>query len=515
MVKHNYNKLELTWIGKDVEPKLEPRILIENPEYNYGDKNSKNMLIHGDNLLSLKSLEKKFSHKIKCIYLDPPYNSGNAFKHYDDNIEHSQWLSLMKPRLKILRNLLCSDGSIWISIDDDECHYMKILLDEIFGRKNFVASIIWKKKFSPQNDAKWFSDVHDYILVYAKNKTEWFPNLLERTTSMDERYTNKDNDIRGPWTSSDLSVKTYNSANDYIITTPKNTEILPAKGRCWGVNKEEFKRLVADNRIWFGDSGNGKPRLKKFLSEVKQGITAITIWDHTEVGHNQDAKKEVIVFNDHDIFSTPKPEKLIHRILSLATKEDDWVLDSFLGSGTTAAVALKMKRKFIGIEIGDHAFTHCVPRLKAVVDGEKGGISSICDWKGGSGYKFFELSPTLLKIDKNGILRFNDKYSKAMIINAIINYEGFYPKDENSTFSFSGWNLENDFIEVIFTHLTELKIDDFKSKLLSVESLLICCKTFDQNCFNKYSNISIKKIPNSLFNYCDFDKDDYCLPIIN
>lgn len=514
MAKQNYNKLELTWLGKGIVPKLEPRILLENPEYSHGDPNSKNMLIHGDNLLALKALENNFSNKIKCIYIDPPYNSGNAFDHYDDNIEHSQWLNLLLPRIKLLYNLLHQEGSIWISIDDDECHYLKLLLDEVFGRKNFVASIIWKKKFAPQNDAKWFSDMHDYILVYAKNKDRWKPNLLERTPSMDDRYSNVDNDHRGQWTSSDLSVRTYNKKNDYEIKTPSGKIIKPAKGRCWGVNKSEFKRLESENRIWFGVNKDCKPRLKKFLSEVKQGITPMTTWDYTEVGHNQEAKKEVKVFNDTDIFSTPKPERLIHRIIALATKESDWVLDSFLGSGTTAAVALKMNRNFIGIELGQHAYTHCLPRLKATVNGEMGGVSKICNWKGGGGFKFYSLAPTLLKLNENGIFRFNKSYDNSMIISAIIKHEGFKITKNKSQRLFMGHSSENDFIEVILSHVTLKNIIQFKDILRPNQTLLVCCTSFDSNCIDKFSNINIKKIPNSIENYCDYDKSDYNLPII-
>ncbi len=214
------NKLELNWIGKYenvINP--EPRILVENKEYSYGE-NSKNMLIHGDNLLALKSLESEYSGKIKCIYIDPPYNTGSAFEHYDDNLEHSTWLNLMKPRLEILKRLLADDGSIWISIDDDEGHYLKVLCDEIFGRTNFINTVIWEKKYSPQNDAKWLSDNHDFILVYAKNKQVWKPNLLPRTEEMNSRYKNPDNDPRGVWKSSDLSVRTYTASCDYPITTP-------------------------------------------------------------------------------------------------------------------------------------------------------------------------------------------------------------------------------------------------------------------------------------------------------
>lgn len=393
----------LEWLNKNeainAASKVPYRILKANKELSYGEKNE-NMIIKGDNLEALKALLPYYKGQIKCIYIDPPYNTGNAFEHYDDNLEHSMWLSLMYPRLELLRNLLSEDGSIWISIDDDECHYLKVICDEVFGRKNFINNVIWEKKFSPQNDAKWLSDNHDHILCYAKNKELWRPNLLPRTEEMNSRYKNPDNDPRGDWTSGDLSAKTYSVNTDYPITTPSGRIVNPPESRSWICSQNKYLELVKDNRIWFGQNGNNTPRLKKFLSEVKQGSVALTIWTHQEVGHNQDAKKEVKVFNNNDVFGTPKPEKLIERILTLATNKGDLVLDSFLGSGTTCAVAQKMGRKYIGIEMGKHAITHCVPRMKAVIDGEQGGISKAVNWQGGGGYTFYDLGETVF--DENG-----------------------------------------------------------------------------------------------------------------
>ena len=245
------NKLELTWLGKEKEIKIEPRILIENKELSNIENGpeTENMLIHGDNLLALKALESKYAGQVKCIYIDPPYNTGSAFEHYDDNLEHSTWLSLIKPRLEILRNLLSDDGSIWISIDDDEGHYLKVLCDEIFGRSNYINTVIWEKKFSPQNDAKWLSDNHDFILVYAKIKDIWRPNLLPRSAEMNSRYKNPDNDPRGVWTSGDLTVRTYNAEYDYPITTPSGKIVNPTAGRCWRCSHDKFIELVKDNRV--------------------------------------------------------------------------------------------------------------------------------------------------------------------------------------------------------------------------------------------------------------------------
>jgi adenine-specific DNA-methyltransferase len=365
--KKQLQKLELTWIGKGEEPKLEPRILIENPEYSFGDPNSPNMLIHGDNLLALKALEQDYAGKVKCIYIDPPYNTGNAFEHYDDGVEHSLWLSLMKPRLDILRNLLSNDGSIWISIDDDESHYLKVLCDMVFGRNNFVSNVIWEKKFSPQNDAKWLSDNHDHILLYAKNKEIWRPNLLPRTEEMDNRYKNPDNDPRGVWTSGDLLRKDVQKTGLYTITTPSGKKYDPPTGRSWRMPEYRFLEAVKENRIWFGANGGNVPRIKRFLDSVKQGIVSMTIWKREDVGDNDMASKEMRNLFPSDPFATPKPEKLLERVLFLGSNEGDLVLDSFLGSGTTAAVAHKMGRRYIGVELGEHAKTHCVPRMQKVV----------------------------------------------------------------------------------------------------------------------------------------------------
>jgi adenine-specific DNA-methyltransferase len=393
----------LEWLNKEEAVKTVDKVPYRLPKINkelsYGEQ-SENMIIKGDNLEALKALLPYYKGQVKCIYIDPPYNTGNAFEYYDDNLEHSTWLSMMYPRLELLRELLREDGSIWISIDDDECHYLKVICDEVLGRKNFINNVIWQKKFSPQNDAKWLSDNHDHILCYAKNKSVWKPNLLPRSEEMNARYKNPDNDPRGPWTSSDLSVRRITEKDIYEITTPSGAKYFPTQGRSWGVSKENFQELIKDNRVWFGENGNNMPRLKRFLSDVKDGATALTIWTHQEVGHNQDAKKEVKVFNSNDVFDTPKPERLIERVLTLGSNEGDLVLDSFLGSGTTCAVAQKMGRRYIGIEMGEHAITHCVPRMKAVIDGEQGGISKAVNWNGGGGYTFYNLGETIF--DENG-----------------------------------------------------------------------------------------------------------------
>ena len=519
-------KLELTWVGKyDEQQPLEPRILIENPEYSYGEveagvlPNGKawkgNMLIHGDNLLALKAIEQDYAGQVKCIYIDPPYNTGNAFEHYDDGVEHSIWLSLMRERLVLLRNLLSEDGSIWISIDDDEQAYLKVLMDEIFGRQNFVNNVIWEKKFSPSNDAKWLSDSHDFVMIYAKNKNIWRPNLLPRSEEMNSRYKNPDNDPRGEWTSGDCSVKTYSASADYPITTPSGRVVNPPAGYCWRFSKEKFAELIADNRIWFGKDGDGVPRVKRFLSDVKEGITAMTIWKHTEVGHNQDAKKEVKQFNSESVFATPKPERLIERVLTLGSNEGDIVLDSFLGSGTTAAVAQKMGRRYIGVEMGDHAYTHCAVRLKKVIDGtDQGGISKAQNWKGGGGFRFYELAPSLLKEDKFGNLVINKEYNADMLAAAMAKQEGFTYEPSAEHYWKQGYSHESDYIYTTTQFMTVEGLAAIAEQMKEGESLLVCCTAFQKECRSAFPNITIKKIPQMLLGRCEFNKDDYSLNIV-
>jgi len=403
-------KIELTWIGKESRPRLEPRILLEDPEKSYHAPHRvsdndifDNRLIFGDNLLALKALEQEFSGKVKCVFIDPPYNTGSAFTHYDDRVEHSLWLSLMEQRLELLKTLMRVDGSLWITIDDNECHYLKILCDEVFGRQNFAGHLIWQKVFAVKNSAKYFSASHDHILVYAKELGSWNRNLLPRESAKETDYKNPDNDKRGPWNSVSLSARNVYNAGLWGCTTPSGRKIDgPPKGSYWKVSFEKFTELCDDNRIWWGQKGDGIPRRKVFLSEVQSGMVPQTIWGHEDVGNTQEAKREVmnVVPPSAEVFQTPKPERLLHRILSIATLPGDLVLDSFAGSGTTGAVAQKMGRRWIMAELGDHCHTHIVPRLKKVVDGEdSGGVTDVCDWNGGGGFRYYSLAPSLLEQD--------------------------------------------------------------------------------------------------------------------
>jgi adenine-specific DNA-methyltransferase len=348
----------------------------------------------------LKALLPYYKGAVKCIYIDPPYNTRSAFEHYDDNLEHSQWLAMIYPRLVLLRELLAQDGSIWVSIDDNEGHYLKVVMDEVFGRRNFLSTIIWRKNYSPKSTARHFSEDHDYIMVYARNSDRWLPNLMPRSEKQDKAYKNLDNDARGPWKTSDLSARNFYSKGIYSITTPGGRVIeRPPGGNYWRVAEEKFWELDRDNRIWWGRDGNAIPQIKRFLTEVKQGIVPQTFWSYEEVGHTQDAKKEVLAISSSDVFITPKPERLMQRVLHIASNPGDLVLDSFLGSGTTAAVAHKMGRRWIGIEMGDHAETHCKPRLDKVITGEPGGISEAVGWTGGGGYRFYRLGAPVFEAD--------------------------------------------------------------------------------------------------------------------
>lgn len=362
--------------------------------YSYGDDSS-NMLIQGDNLEALKALLPDYTSKVKCIYIDPPYNTGNDFEHYNDSLKHSKWLDMMYLRLELLRELLATDVSIWISIDANEVHYLKVICDEIFGRKNFVNEIVWQRSYAPVNFRKNLSRSHDTILVYAKDAKSLKLNRFSRDDRANRRYKNLDDDLRGAWQASNISIGSTKKSNIYEITIPSGRKVLPPLGRSWLISQEKYQEMRRDNRIWFGRDGNSAPKIKRFLSEVKDGVIAMTWWSHQEVSHNSNAKLEVKALNLGEVFGTPKPEKLIHRILTLATNEGDLVLDSFLGSGTTAAVAHKMERRYIGIEMGNHAKTHCAVRLQKVIDGEQGGISKEVNWQGGGGYRFFTLKETI------------------------------------------------------------------------------------------------------------------------
>ena len=401
----------LDWVNKNQARATSTQVpyhLLQK-EAEYGAP-SENMVIQGDNLLALRALMPLYAGRVKCIFIDPPYNTQSAFEHYDDKLEHSQWLSMMYPRLVLLRDLLTEDGSIWVTLDDNEAHYMKVMMDEVFGRKNFIANVIWRKNYAPKSSAKHFSVDHDHLLIFAKNAELWSPNPMPRSDKQNKAYKNQDNDPRGLWRANNLAARNFYSKGTYSITCPSGRIIEgPPHGSYWRVSQEKFEQMDRDGRIWWGKDGNNVPAPKIFLTEVKQGVVPQTFWSYEEVGHTQDAKKEIVKLFEDDVFDTPKPEKLMERILHIATSANDLVLDSFLGSGTTAAVAHKMGRRYIGIEMGEHAKTHCIPRLQKVIEGEPGGISQSVEWQGGGGFGFYTLHPEPV-FQANGQIRPDIKF---------------------------------------------------------------------------------------------------------
>ena len=371
-----------------------------------------NLLVQGDNLDALKALLPFHRGRVKCIFIDPPYNTRSAFEHDDDNLEHSQWLSMMLPRLQLLREFLREDGSIWVTIDDNEGHYLKVLMDEVFGRRNFIANVVWQKSYTSNQTAKHISDTHDHLLLAAKDAASLSIGKLQRTDEQVATFKNPDADPRGPWKAENLSAGKYYSAGQFPIVGPTGQTFLPPTNRYWRCNEAQYRAWLADGRITFGLKGTGRPMLKKYVAEMSTGLTANTWWEHANFGSNKEASialKDLLV-GTPDLFQTPKPEKLIQRVLELATNPGDLVLDSFLGSGTTAAVAHKMGRRWIGIEMGDHAVTHCLPRLRKVVDGEQGGISAAVGWQGGGGFQVMQLGDPLFDAagDLNPAVRFAD-----------------------------------------------------------------------------------------------------------
>ena len=517
-------KLELTWIGKDDVAKLEPRILIEDAEFSYhapmrhNDADLfDNKLIFGDNLLALKALEQEYAGKVKCVFIDPPYNTGSAFEHYEDGIEHSLWLSLIRDRLELIKKLLRDDGSLWITIDDNEAHYLKVLCDEIFGRTNFVTNAIWQKKFSPQNDEKLITASHDHILVIAKNKALCNFNQLPRNEAHDSSFSNPDNDPRGTWSSGDMTSKTKAAGHSYPVVTPTGATHYPPSGRQWAPSLTTYKKWLDDNRIWFGKDGKNKPRVKQFLSEVQGGIVPLSIWLRSDVGDNQDAKREVKAFNNDDIFDTPKPEKLIERVLHLATNQGDLVLDSFAGSGTTGAVAHKMGRRWIMVELGEHCHTHVIPRLKKVIDGaDNGGITESVNWKGGGGFRYYKLAPSLLSKDKWDNWVINKDYDANMLAAAVCKHEGFTYSPSETEWWAHGYSTETDFIYVTTQTLTEEQLLALSEDVGNERTLLVCCSAFKASTAmlsDKLSNLTLKKMPHALLSKCEWGKDDYSLNI--
>ena len=516
-------RLELTWIGKENRPRLEPRILLEDPEKSYHAKQRvtendifDNRLIFGDNLLALKALEQEFAGKVKCVFIDPPYNTGSAFTHYDDGREHSIWLSLMRDRLQLLRSLLSNDGSIWIAIDDNEVHYLKVLCDEIFGRNCFVGSVVWRSTDNSNNDAKQFSVDHNYILTYSR-QADWLTRKLP-SEGKRTHFKNPDADPRGPW----FDGNPLNSPNPrpnlmFKVTAPNGFKISsPPKG--WRWSEETLLEKIATGEIRFTPDLTGIRR-RTYLADM-EGLPPSTLWaDLEETGHNRQAKYELKnLFPERvveELFATPKPERLLARVLDIATEVGDLVLDSFAGSGTTGAVAQKMGRRWIMVELGEHAHTHIIPRLKKVIDGEDpGGVTEATGWKGGGGFRYFHIAPSLLEKDRFGNLVISKQYNATMLAEAMCKIMGFTYAPSDELYWQQGRSTESDFLYVTTQTLTREQIAKLNDEVGNQRSLLICCAAFRGKA-DAYPNLTIKKIPSAVLAKCEWGHDDYSLNVAN
>lgn len=532
-------KLELTWIGKDQEPKLEPRILIEDPELSYHapfrvSENDifDNRLIFGDNLLALKALEQEFTGKIKCIYIDPPYNTGNAFEHYDDGLEHSIWLNLMKARLEILKNLLSDDGGIFIQIDDEEMAYLKVLMDEIFGRRNFVTSICVKMshlsgvKMSHIN--KKPPKLKEFILIYSKNRDTFLINPVFEKVAWEEsleRYTqfivNKDDPIE-KWKVITVKQAALNAGID-INNSPEyekfkidNSDNIFRTARNRSLETKDMQK----NTFYKIQTRTGLEKIIYNSEEVLFASDKIMEIDGERSPYNAlgDIWTDIGINNLHneggvDFRNGKKPEKLIKRIIEMMTEPGDWVLDSFAGSGTTGAVAHKMGRRWIMIELGEHCHTHIIPRLKSVIDGtDQSGISKSVNWKGGGGFRYYRLAPSLLEKDKFGNWVISKQYNAAMLAEAMCKHMGFtYCPDEHVYWK-QGKSTERDYIYTTTQLVTREIVDQIQEQMAEGETLLICCKAYTVNP-DDYPNITFVKIPQAVLKKCEFGRDDYSLSV--
>lgn len=524
----NKQKLELTWIGKEKRPNLEPRILVEDPVRSYHAKVRRgegdlfdNRLIFGDNLLALKALEQEFAGKVKCVFIDPPYNTGSAFTHYDDGLEHSIWLGLMRDRLEIIKRLLSDDGSLWITIDDNEAHYLKVLCDEVFGRANFVANIVWQSKDTPGNNASKIAQTHNMLLVFKKSEM-WRPNLVPRSEKQIANYKNPDNDPRGPWLGTPLTRAEFRERDYYALTNDAGRQVIPPKGSSWRRPPDEIEKLRKEKRIYWGKDGNAEfPVEKKFLSEVKDGVVPQTWWPYEFAGSTRNASAEMKgIFSGEKAFDTPKPEKIIQRVLEIATSESDLVLDSFAGSGTTGAVAHKMGRRWIMVELGEHCHTHIIPRLQKVIDGQdSGGITQAVDWKGGGGFRYYRLAPSLIVEDRWGNPVINPEYNPAQLAEALCKLEGFTYAPSETYWWQHGHSSERDFLYVTTQTLSAEQLQALADEVGEARSLLVCCSAFrgitGAAAATRWPNLTLKKIPKMVLARCEWGHDDYSLNVAN
>ncbi|WP_111859473.1 site-specific DNA-methyltransferase [Acinetobacter sp. CFCC 10889] len=511
-------KLELTWIGKDKRPRLEPRILLEDPSKSYY-ANSKvsendifdNKLIFGDNLLALKALEREYAGKVKCIFIDPPYNTGSAFSHYDDGLEHSIWLGLMRDRLEILKSLLAEDGSIWISLDNNEVHYLKVLCDEIFGRANYLGDLIWKKRKGGGNDSQFFAVDHDYILAYLKNNDKKLHTKKWRVPQTEEylkRYKETDeNGERYYWDT--LARNGLKNPIPIELEAPDGSKVIfnSQKGL------DTIEKGLKTGHIKFTHTKNGWTLHHRVYMPEGQVLRSIL----DQVGTNKDSSDEMEqIFGNKKAFDYPKPESLIESILNLATNSEDLVLDSFAGSGTTGAVAHKMGRRWIMVELGEHCHTHVIPRLQKVIDGEdKGGVTESTSWQGGGGFRYYKLAPSLMKKDQWDNWVINPEYNQEMLVEAMCKLEGYTYTPSETEYWNHGKGSETDFIYVTTQTLTDQQLQAISEEVGEGRTLLIIASAWRCKNIDRFINLTLKKIPNSIIKACEWGHDDYSLNVQN
>ena len=502
------NKLELTWYGKENEIKVEPRLLIENKALSNTEKDpsTENMLIHGDNLLALKALEAKYAGKVKCIYIDPPYNTGTAFEHYDDNLEHSIWLSLIKPRLELLRNLLAEDGFIFVQIDNNEMAYLKVLLDEIFGRNNFINDIVWKRKGGSVNPRNKLNNNTDYILLYGKSAKSEIKPIYTLNDEETQKY------IKERFTSVDENGRRY-QASPIISPSYSPTLVYEYKGyqappNGWSLSLEKMEQFDREGRLYFPPDKTKRIRRKQFLDEYK-GQPVGNLWTDIFVINSMSSERTQFTGGQ-------KPEALIRRVLEMSTNEGDLILDSFLGSGTTAAVAHKMGRRYIGVEMGNQAYELCKPRLDKIILGDdKGGITKAVNWNGGGGYRFYELAPSLILKDDFDEEIINPAYNADMLAAAVALHEGYAYEPDAELFWKQSKGNEKSYLFVTTRHVTQSYLDAIFSTMKEDDFLIISCRSYDKGTEKAYKNISIKKIPQMLLDNCEFSKENYNLNIVH
>lgn len=528
------SKLELTWIGKENRPRLEPRILLEDPARSYVAPHRvsetdlfDNRLIFGDNLLALKALEHEFAGKIKCVFIDPPYNTGSAFEHYDDGIEHSLWLSLMRDRLEVIRSLLSDDGSLWITIDDNEAHYLKVLCDEVFGRDCFVTSFIWRKVDSPNDNKVAITPDHEYILCFTKRPGGCAFKQMQDSSIL-EAYRRPDAESARPYRDRLLrkngknSLRTDRPSMFFEIEAPDGTKILPIQddGResRWALGTRAVAELVAKGElIWKQRTNNGRLAWVPYTREYAPEDPARpypTIWNDVDTTRQAKAHQKTL-YVDVEPFDTPKPEPLVERILRMSTDPGDMVLDSFAGSGTTGAVAHKMGRRWVMVELGEHCHTHIIPRLRKVIDGaDSGGVTDVVGWQGGGGFRYYSLAPSLLRQDKWGNWVINERYNAAMLAEALCKLEGFNYAPSDERYWQHGASTESDFIYVTTQHLTADQLQHLSDEVGSDRSLLVLCTAFRGRA-DGYPNLTVKKIPTQVLSRCEWGHDDYSLKVEN